>query len=109
MNVWIIIIMALTVCYIIYMANKSEKEKEANKNWLVSLQNAHDTKNYEGVIKLMDVEDTSSEKLCYVLGNALLMTGEVEKGRRVFNKAFSFGNKNETRKIFGFAELNAGN
>ncbi|MBX2963730.1 MAG: tetratricopeptide repeat protein [Cyclobacteriaceae bacterium] len=110
MNFWTVAI-GLLVLYIIYRTykkNKLKKEKELNDKLLADLQKAHDTKDYKEVIRLIDNKELTNARLCYVYGNALLMTGQTEKGRSIFKKAFSFGDKNETRKIFGFAELNAG-
>ncbi|MFN0050247.1 MAG: tetratricopeptide repeat protein [Cytophagales bacterium] len=111
MNFWTITV-ALLVLYIIYRTykkNKQKKEKTLNDKWLGALQIAHDAKDYKEVITLVGNKELTSDKLCYVYGNALLMTGETGKGRSIFKKAFSFGDKNATRKIFGFSELNAGN
>jgi len=111
MNFWTVAI-GLVVLYIIYRTykkNKAKKEKELNDKWLADLQKAHDTKDFKEIIRLVDNKELTSDKICFVYGNALLMAGQTEKGRSIFRKAFSFGDKNETRKIFGFSELNAGN
>ncbi len=105
-------ILLLLMAYIIYSQVKKSKKRKAEKEktaWLAALQKAHNTDQFSDIIKLMDGKEADTKELCYVLGNALLSTGATEQGRTIFRKAIFFGDKNETRKVFGFSELNNGN
>lgn len=110
---WWMVLVALIawLSFRIYSRVKKRRAAEAQARWLSDLQKAHDTKDYPAVLALMKGKELSNERLCIVLGNALLMTGDADTGRKVLRKAFTYSdsNKNEVRKLFGFAELNAGN
>lgn len=106
------IILALIFGWITWSFVKSYKAKAAQKarqELLSRLQAAHDSKDYAEVIRLTEGIDLDQANLCWVVGNALIQTGAIEKGRSVFRKAFFYGDKNSTRKMFGYSELNAGN
>lgn len=106
---WVIGAFGTYFGYRIYSGAKKRSRRIAREKWLLHLQRAHDTKNWHEVIKLMGTNEPNEEKLCIVLGNALLMTGDVDRGRKILNKAFTYGYKNNVHRLFGFAELNAGN
>lgn len=108
---WLNSIVAVIIVWVVWTqikkARKGRLDRE-KKEWLSDVQKAHDSKEYNRIINLMEGKTIDSAELCWVFGNALLQTGKTESGRSVFRKAFTYGDKNLTRKMFGYSELNAG-
>ncbi len=88
-----------------YNQGKLNKQKDSLMD---DLQHAHDSRNFAEVIHLMENRELTEANLCYVYANALMSSGQTEKGKSVFKKAFYLGDKNMTRKVYGLSLYNNG-